>query len=405
MTLGTAVATATITDNETTLVSVSANDPNAAEAGSDPGQFTVDLGTVNNTGAGITVNYTVTGTATGADYTVPSGAVVIADGLQTATIDVTGIVDDLLSEGNETVIVTLTGTSFPAAGIDLANDTATVTIVDDDVVTFGITSTPSVTEEGLGVAVFTLDFGGIALGAGQVASVVVTPTGTAADGVDHAAFDAVLTAAAGATPGVTYVAATNTLSFDGTLFTTTSFAFSVAVIDDALVEGTETIEVTLSGVVGANLDAARAVATTTITEADNTAPVINAQLFTIDENSAAGTAVGALVATDPDVAVGQFLTYSIIGGNAAGAFAIDPATGQLTVLDALPLDFEVTPTFVLTIRVTDSGPGALSDTADVTIQLNDLNEVVTPPPPIGPSGGGGGGSTGSGGTGTGTGGT
>ena len=29
--------------------------------GSDPGQFTVDLGTVNNTGSAITVSYAVTG--------------------------------------------------------------------------------------------------------------------------------------------------------------------------------------------------------------------------------------------------------------------------------------------------------------------------------------------------------
>ena len=259
-----------------------------------------------------------------------------------------------------------------------------MTITDDDVVTFSITSTASVSEEAAGIATFTIDFGGIALGAGQVASLVVTPTGTAVDGVDHAAFDAALAAAAGATPGVTYVAATNTLSFDGTLFGGTSFAFNVAAIDDALVEGTETLEATIGGVVGANLNAAQAVATTDITETDNTPPVINPQLFTIDENSAAGTAVGALVATDPDIAVGQFLTYTIVGGNGAGAFIIDPATGQLRVANSLPLDFETTPTFVLTVRVTDSGPGTLSDTANVTIQLNDVNEPTTPPPPIGP---------------------
>ena len=151
-------------------------------------------------------------------------------------------------------------------------------------------------------------------------------------------------------------------------------------IDDALVEGTESVEATLSGVVGANLNAAQAVATTTITETDNTAPVISAQLFTVDENSAAGTAVGAVIATDPDVAVGQFLTYAITGGNLSGAFAIDPATGQLTVVDPTLLDFEVNPSFALTIQVTDSGPGGFSDTATVTIDLNDVDESVAPPP-------------------------
>ncbi|MCP4378170.1 MAG: cadherin repeat domain-containing protein, partial [bacterium] len=64
-----------------TAVSITANDASADEAGSDPGQFTVDLGATNNTGGDVTVNYTVTGTATdgGTDYTSLTGSVVIAD--------------------------------------------------------------------------------------------------------------------------------------------------------------------------------------------------------------------------------------------------------------------------------------------------------------------------------------
>ena len=64
-------ATVTIADNETATVTITANDAAASEAGPDNGQFTVDLGKVNNTGSAITVNYTVTGTAAGgSDYTV-----------------------------------------------------------------------------------------------------------------------------------------------------------------------------------------------------------------------------------------------------------------------------------------------------------------------------------------------
>ena len=40
--IGTSDATATITDNETATVTISATDAAAAETGSDPGQFTVD---------------------------------------------------------------------------------------------------------------------------------------------------------------------------------------------------------------------------------------------------------------------------------------------------------------------------------------------------------------------------
>ena len=42
-------AIGTITDNDTATVTISATDAAAAETGSDPGQFTVDLGTTNNT--------------------------------------------------------------------------------------------------------------------------------------------------------------------------------------------------------------------------------------------------------------------------------------------------------------------------------------------------------------------
>ncbi|MFK8027850.1 MAG: DUF4347 domain-containing protein, partial [Gammaproteobacteria bacterium] len=118
------IATANITDNDTSLnsVTITASDAVASETGVNPGEFTVDLGAVNNTGAAITVNYTVAGTATATgDYTALSGSVVIANGQQTATINVAGIVDDALVEGGETVIATITGTSNALFTVDAAN--------------------------------------------------------------------------------------------------------------------------------------------------------------------------------------------------------------------------------------------------------------------------------------------
>jgi sugar lactone lactonase YvrE len=69
------------------------------------------------------------------------------------------------------------------------------------------------------------------------------------------------------------------------------------------------------------------------------------------------------------------LTYSITGGNTGGAFAIHSNTGEITVADSSVLNFETNPTFNLTVQVEDSG--ALTDTATITINLNDLNEVPT----------------------------
>jgi hypothetical protein len=105
----------------------------------------------------------------------------------------------------------------------------------------------------------------------------------------------------------------------------------------------------------------------------NTAPEVEDQAFGVDENSAAGTVVGVVAATDPDA--GQTLTYAVTAGNESGAFAIDSATGVITVADASLLDYESAPTFTLTVRVTDDGSPALFTDAVVTVNLSDVNEA------------------------------
>ncbi len=105
-----------------------------------------------------------------------------------------------------------------------------------------------------------------------------------------------------------------------------------------------------------------------VNETVNQAPVISDQTFSIDENSANGTVVGNVQASDPD---GDILTYSISAGNSLGAFAINTLSGEITVADESKLDFETNPTFNLAIEVTD---GLLKATAIITIRINDLNE-------------------------------
>ena len=85
---------------------------------------------------------------------------------------------------------------------------------------------------------------------------VVTPSGAAIDGTDFSAFDTALAAAATAAgAGVSYDAATNTLSFDGTDYAGTDFAFTVNATADTLVEGDETFTATLSAPSNATLGA------------------------------------------------------------------------------------------------------------------------------------------------------
>ena len=105
----------------------------------------------------------------------------------------------------------------------------------------------------------------------------------------------------------------------------------------------------------------------------NQTPVISNQAFSVAENSANGTNVGTVVASDPDA--GQTLTYSILSGNTSGAFAINASTGVLTVANSAALNFEITPSFALVVKVQDNGTGTLSSQATVTVSLTNVNEV------------------------------
>ena len=99
------------------------------------------------------------------------------------------------------------------------------------------------------------------------------------------------------------------------------------------------------------------------------------QGFAVLENSSNGTAVGTVTAYDPDAITP--LTYSITAGNTNSAFAINPATGQITVANAAALNYESQTTFYLTVKVNDSDVLMSSDTAIITIQVLNVDEPTS----------------------------
>ncbi len=99
----------------------------------------------------------------------------------------------------------------------------------------------------------------------------------------------------------------------------------------------------------------------TTEEQVNTPPAIAGQAFDVAEEAALNTVVGTVVATDTD---GNPLTYTITDGNAAGTFALEAATGALTVAGAL--DASVTDTYTLQVEVTD-GIATVSAPVQVTV--------------------------------------
>jgi subtilisin family serine protease len=99
--------------------------------------------------------------------------------------------------------------------------------------------------------------------------------------------------------------------------------------------------------------------------AANLAPEFSAATyaFGVPAQPANGQFIGATPATDADA--GDVLTYSITAGNTNGAFAIDPATGAISIAASAEVTAANSP-FTLTVQVSD---GDLVDTATVTITV------------------------------------
>ena len=117
----------------------------------------------------------------------------------------------------------------------------------------------------------------------------------------------------------------------------------------------------------------------TVSDVNDNDPVVVSTLMTVvvTENSPVGTAVVTVSASDLDAGVNAQLTYSVVSGNAAGGFAIDAATGAVTVQTASVLDRETTSSFTLLIDVRDQATVAndvKSVTVTLLISLGDVND-------------------------------
>ncbi|TKB66073.1 MAG: DUF4347 domain-containing protein [Nitrospira sp.] len=105
----------------------------------------------------------------------------------------------------------------------------------------------------------------------------------------------------------------------------------------------------------------------------NTAPSdLSLSASTVAENATTGTVVGTVTGSDVDA--GDTKTYSLTD-TAGGRFAINSATGQLTVANGSLLNYESAANHTVTVQVTDSG--GQSYTEQFTINLTNVNEGPT----------------------------
>ncbi len=217
-TCGAGIVNAAAATAAAATVTVSATDATAAEAGLDPGTFTITR--TGLTTSALIVNYTMSGTATnGTDYAAVSGSVTIAVSSSTATVTITPI-DDSVYEGNETVILTL---SANAASYSVSSpSSATATIADNEPTVSVSASDAAAAEAGLDPGTFR-----ITRSVGIITSpltVNYTMGGSAASGTDYTA------------PSGSVIIAANF----------TAATVTITPIDDSVYEGNETVILTLS---------------------------------------------------------------------------------------------------------------------------------------------------------------
>lgn len=232
-------------------ITVTATDADATETGNTTGTFTITR--TGPTTEPLTVNYTVSGTATsGLDYTNLTGTATIPAGSASTTVIVSPI-DDAQTEGNETVIITLTaGGCAPATP-----SSATVTIADNDTAGCSVTITATdatASETGPTSATFTVTRSG---STAAPATITYNVGGTATNGTDFTTLSGSVTIPAGQT----------------------SATITVTPIDDAAIEGNESVVITLTG--GGCTVGGTSTANATI--ADNDSAVAAADVPTLGE--------------------------------------------------------------------------------------------------------------------------
>ncbi len=114
-----------------------------------------------------------------------------------------------------------------------------------------------------------------------------------------------------------------------------------------------------------------------IGDENDTAPVVTpAQVFAVAENAGNAASLGTVLATDVDT-VGVLQGWTIVSGNTDAIFAIDSATGELTVADNTNLDFETTTSYVLGIKVEDGINASAVQT--IVIGVLDASDIAVGP--------------------------
>ncbi|RPD39634.1 Calx-beta domain-containing protein [Chitinophaga barathri] len=312
---GTGNATVNITDEENIPANLLLNVANNGD-GAEPstnGGFTISLPGALTAATDITVNYTITGTATAVtDYTALSGTVTIPAGDNSVSVPV-AVNDDQLVEGNETVILTITnGTATGLTFAPGAGSPATVNIADNDASLEVVVSagTPAPAEPATPGA-FNISLAGGRTPAADV-TVTYTISGSATADADYTALTGTAVIPAGSN----------------------SVSVPVTVLDDNFVELGETVIITLSGATSSGTTCTIGTANNaTVTIADDDANTLELEVTATQPNAAEPAANGAFTFS---IAGGKRTTEAVtvhyaVGGSAIADADYQAITGVITI--------------------------------------------------------------------------
>ncbi|RYD21545.1 MAG: hypothetical protein EOP88_11010, partial [Verrucomicrobiaceae bacterium] len=314
------------------------------------------------------VTYTVGGTATnGSDYTTLTGSVTIPAGAMTVTIPVE-VLNDSIVEELETVSLTLTGFTARDPDISLgATLTASAVISDDDVAAVTIAKI----NDGAETNSPTNGLFRVTQSAASSIATVVTYTvgGSATSGSDYTALTGSVTIAAGQTTA----------------------DISLAVLNDAIVEGTETVTVTLTGFTGGHTGitlGGTVLASANITDNDSGNVVIAKINDGVETNTPAD---GLFRVTQSAISSSNTVVNYTVGGSATSGSDYTSLSGSVTIaagqttadISAAVLNdaiVEATETVTLTLTGFSSGDADITLGATVAASLditdNDAANIV-----------------------------
>lgn len=310
----------------------------------------------------MTFNVNVIGnsaTGEGVDF-LPTGETVMFLAGQLTTSYFVELVNENLVEGTETFTISLTPAS-PLNGriVNLA-DTGVGTITDDDTATVSIEKVVDGDESDNPVA-----------GAFRVTQSAPSATTTVIN------FSRSGTAIPGATSDFTPFTVNSVTIPAGE----TSVMIPVNVLNDNLVEGVETVILTLSGFgardpqVALNPNSANRTATVSITDSD-LPTITSASAATVPENLSVSTAV-LDVNVNTTLIQGPAITYSLSGPDAA-AFTINSSTGKIYFASSpnfeAPVDQNGDNVYLVTVTASTTTVPVRSTTQDVTITVTPVND-------------------------------